>query len=166
MRVPIRKSEKYTNLKTDPYITQAKFDELKKKVERLITVSRPREAEEVKRLALMGDFSENVGYQIAKGRLRGINQRIIDIENLLKSAEIIQADKDSDTVEIGHVVTLERDGKEKTYQILGSEETNPTTGVISRNSPLGSALLGKRIGEIIRVELAEKTIEYKITKIV
>jgi transcription elongation factor GreA len=166
MRVPIRKSEKYTNLKTDPYITQAKFDELKKKVARLINVSRPREAEEVKRLALMGDFSENVGYQIAKGRLRGINQRILDIENLLKNAEIIQAGQDSDTVEIGHLVTLEVNGKEKIYQILGSEETNPTAGVISRNSPLGSALIGRKIGDLIEINLPDKIIKYKIIKIV
>lgn len=165
MRVPIRKSEKYTTLKTDPYITQAKFDELTIKVARLINVKRPQEAEEVKRLALMGDFSENVGYQIAKGRLRGINQRIIDIENLLKSAEIIHQDKNSKDAQIGNFVTLERDGKLKTYQILGSEETNPTAGVISQNSPLGSALIGKCLGDIIKINLSDKTVEYKIIKI-
>ena len=165
MRVPIRKSEKYTNLKTDPYITQAKFDELKIKLERLIKVKRPQEAEEVKRLALMGDFSENVGYQIAKGRLRGINQRIIDIENLLKSAEIIYQDKNSQSAQIGNFVTLERAGKEKIYKILGSEETDPSAGVISRNSPLGSALIGKAVGDFIEINLHDKIISYKIIKI-
>ncbi|MEI6835938.1 MAG: GreA/GreB family elongation factor [Candidatus Falkowbacteria bacterium] len=165
MRVPIRKSEKYTNLKTDPYITQAKFDELKIKLERLIKVKRPQEAEEVKRLALMGDFSENVGYQIAKGRLRGINQKILDIENLLKSAEIIYQDKDSQSAQIGNFVTLERTGKEKIYQILGSEETDPGAGVISRNSPLGSALIGKTVGDLVEINLNDKIISYKIIKI-
>jgi transcription elongation factor GreA len=165
MRVPIRKSEKYTNLKTDPYITQAKFDELTKKRERLVTVNRPREAEEVKRLALMGDFSENVGYQIAKGRLRGINQRVLDIDDLLKNAVIIRHDKDNELVQIGNFVTLSRDGKEKEYQILGSEETNPTAGVISHNSPLGSVLIGRKVGDEIEVNLSDRNIKYKIVKI-
>ena len=165
MQVPIRKPDKYTNLKTDPYITQDKFNELTKKLDRLINVNRPREAEEVKRLALMGDFSENAGYQIAKGRLRGVNQRILDIQNLLKNAEIIRHDKDNELITIGNFVTLSRDGKEKDYQILGSEETNPTAGVISHHSPLGSALIGKRVGDEIEVTLSDRNIKYKIVKI-
>lgn len=165
MQVPIRKPDKYTNLKTDPYITQDKFNELSKKLDRLINVNRPREAEEVKRLALMGDFSENAGYQIAKGRLRGVNQRILDIQNLLKNAEIIRHDKDNELITIGNFVTLSRDGKEKDYQILGSEETNPTAGVISHHSPLGSALIGKRVGDEIEVNLSDRNIKYKIVKI-
>jgi transcription elongation factor GreA len=165
MQVPIRKADKYTHLKTDPYITQAKFEELTKKRERLITVNRPREAEEVKRLALMGDFSENVGYQIAKGRLRGINQRVLDIENLLKNAVIIKHDKNNELAQIGNFVTLSRDGKEKEYQILGSEETNPTAGVISHNSPLGSALIGRRVGDEIEINLEDRSIKYKIVAI-
>ncbi len=165
MQVPIRKPGKYTNLKTDPYITQDKFNELTKKLDRLINVNRPREAEEVKRLALMGDFSENAGYQIAKGRLRGVNQRILDIQNLLKNAEIIRHDKDNELITIGNFVTLSRDGKEKDYQILGSEETNPTAGVISHHSPLGSALIGKRVGDEIEVSLSDRNIKYKIVKI-
>jgi len=165
MRVPIRKADKYTHLKTDPYITQAKFDELTKKVDRLINVNRPREAEEVKRLALMGDFSENVGYQIAKGRLRGINQRVLDIQDLLKNAIIIRHDKNNEIVQIGNFVTLSRDGREKEYQILGSEETNPTAGVISHHSPLGSALIGRKIGDEIEVNLDDRVIKYKIIKI-
>lgn len=165
MQVPIRKSDKYTHLKTDPFITQDKFDELTKKLERLIKINRPREAEEVKRLALMGDFSENAGYQIAKGRLRGINQRILDIENLLKNAEIIQHNKDNDFIQIGNFVTLSRDNKEKEYQILGSEETNPGAGIISHNSPLGSALIGKKIGHEIDIDLGDRKVTYKIIKI-
>jgi len=164
MRVPIRKSEKYTYLKTDPCITQAKFDELTKKLDRLININRPREAEEVKRLALMGDFSENAGYQIAKGRLRGINQRILDITDLLKRAEIISPSH-SGLVQIGNFVTLELNGREKIYQILGSEETNPTAGIISHNSPLGAALIGRTVGDTFEINLAGKIITYKITKI-
>ena len=165
MQTPYRKYDKIPRQKSDPHITEAKFLELKKKLDKLKNDQRPREAEEVKRLAAMGDFSENVGYQIAKGRLRGINQRILDIENLLKSAEIIYQDKDSKSAQIGNFVTLERNGKEKIYQILGSEETDPGAGVISRNSPLGSALIGKAVGDLIEINLNDKIISYKIIKI-
>jgi transcription elongation factor GreA len=165
MRVPTRKAEKYINHSIDPCITQGKFEELTKKLEKLITVSRPREAEEVKRLALMGDFSENAGYQIAKGRLRGINQRILEIENILKKAEIINTKKSTSLIEVGHTVTLEINGKEKEYLILGSLETNPGQGIISHNSPLGLALLGKKIGTEISLNINGKPQKYKILKI-
>ncbi len=165
MRLPIRKSDKYTYFKTDPYITQAKFDELSKKRERLININRPREAEEVKRLAMMGDFSENAGYQIAKGRLRGINQRILDIENLLKNAVIIETKNNTGIAQIGSTVIISRDNKEKEYQILGSEETNPTAGVISHNSPLGSSLIGRKVNDEIEIDLGDRKIKYKIVAI-
>lgn len=165
MRTPIRKMGKYTYLKTDPCITQDKFDELTKKLNHLVNFKRPKEAEEVKRLALMGDFSENAGYQIAKGRLRGINQRIIDIENLLKSAEIIQPDLNNDIIQLGNSVILSRNGQEKEYLILGSEETNPGAGVISHHSPLGAALIGRKVGTEIEINLDDRTIKYQIISI-
>jgi len=68
-------------------------------------------------------------------------------------------------VELGNLITLERNGKEKKYRLLGSEETDPNNGVISHNSPLGSALLGKKIGDQIKISLEERKIEYKIINI-
>ncbi|MCX6797975.1 MAG: GreA/GreB family elongation factor [Candidatus Falkowbacteria bacterium] len=162
MQVPTRKYDKIPRSKPDPAMTEEKYQELSKKLEILKTLKRPREAEEVKRLALMGDFSENAGYQLAKSRLRGINQRIIDIENLLNRAEIIKASNDKDSVQLGHKVTVETANKIKTYKILGSVETNPDVGIISHNSPLGVALLGCRVGEIIKVQVANKEKTYKI----
>ena len=113
----------------------------------------------------MGDFSENAGYQLAKGRLRGLNQRIMDTENLLNRSEIITANSASETVQLGNSVTIEFNGRQKTYKILGSTESNPLAGVISYSSPLGSALLFKRRGESINLEMNGKTIEYKIIDI-
>lgn len=165
MQVPTRKHDKIPRSKPDPSMTEEKFKELMKKVEILKTVKRPREAEEVRRLALMGDFSENAGYQLAKSRLRGINQRIIDTENLLSRAEIIRNNLNRDTVQLGHSVTVEVNGKIKTYRILGSAETNPLSGVISHSSPLGNALLGKKIGDIITISTANKESHYKIVNI-
>lgn len=165
MQVPTRKYDKYPRQKPDPAMTEEKFQELQKKLISLKTIKRPREAEEVKRLALMGDFSENTGYQLAKSRLRGINQRIIDIENLLSRAEIIKTSTDKSRVQLGHSVTLESEGKIKIYKILGATETDPTSGVISHSSPLGSALLGRQVGDIIKVKIAEREKNYKIIKI-
>lgn len=165
MQVPIRKKETYIKPKPDPYITEAKFLKLKNKLERLKGHIRPQAAEEVKRLAEMGDFSENVGYQVAKGRLRGLNQKILDIEDHLKNALIFRPNKNTQVVQLGHSVTIESSNKQKTYTILGSSETDPTTGVISHNSPIGAALLGHRVGDLVKIQLAAKEIEYKIIKI-
>jgi transcription elongation factor GreA len=134
-------------------------------LKRLLQVVRPRAIEEVKRLAMMGDFSENAGYQMAKGKLRGINQRIIDFENMIKYAEIIDTGGDKTFVRLGDTVTVEKNGKQQSFLILGSAETNPQTGVISHNSPLGSLLLDKRAGDIVKMNLADKIVEYKIIRI-
>lgn len=164
MQTPKRKPGKYAGKKPDPKITLEKYLELKEKLERLVKYSRPPAIKEVKRLASDGDFSENAAYQIAKGRLRGINQRITDIEDWLKRAEIIKP-SDADIIEVGHRVTVGVGGKEKTYTILGSSETNPDLNIVSHASPIGSALLGRKIDEVIEVVINEKVKKYKIIKI-
>jgi transcription elongation factor GreA len=164
MRQPIRKADKYLKGKPDPKMTQAKFDELTADLARMKRV-RPPLAAEVKRLAAMGDFSENAAYQIAKGRLRGLNQAMIDAEDQLAHAEIITPSQNKNVVSLGSLVTVESSGKTRTFQILGSTETNPGGGIISSSSPLGTALLGHRLGDVIGIKLANKTVEYKIAKI-
>ncbi len=165
MQVPYRKPGKYAMMKSDPMLTVEKIKELEAKLDRLKNYSRPKGGEEVKRLAEFGDFSENVEYQLAKGKLRGINNAITTIENQLKNATIIEPNSQHDMVQIGHQVTIENNGKEKTYLILGSTETDPQKGVISHVSPLGSALIGKKIGETVELKIAGKGVCYKITKI-
>ena len=164
MQLPIRKPGKYTYLKPDQHLTEAKFNELKNKLKRL-KFNRPRLAEEVKKYASDGDFSENAAYQIAKGRLRGMNQKILEIEEHLKRAVIIKPNKNNGMVQLGSSVTVDINGKQKTFLILGSSETNPARGIISRNSPIGSALINKKLGERIKIKLADKEVEYKIIKI-
>ncbi len=164
MRTLNRKSENKSQLPSDPMITRAMFAELKEKLEYLKTKARPQTAQEVARLAEMGDFSENYAYQAAKGRLRGINNNILKLEHQLNRAEII-APSASEFVQVGNTVVIECEGKAKTYQILGSSETDPTRGIISQNSPIGAALLGKKIGETVKIQLANKEVEYTITSI-
>jgi transcription elongation factor GreA len=145
-------------------MTQEKFFELKRNLERMKKI-RPGLSEEVKRLALMGDFSENAAYQIAKGRLRGLNQKMLETEDLIKRAVIIERSGIADKVGLGSIVTIETAGQEKKYQILGSTETDPARGIISRNSPIGSKLLGRKPGEEIKLLLGSKEVVYKIIKI-
>jgi len=164
MQVPKRKAEKYTNLSVDPHMTQEKFDELKAKLARM-KQSRPALAAEVHRLAANGDFSENAEYQIAKGKLRGLNQRILDTEDHLRKAIIIDTSLGGDEVVIGSTVTFTQDGVEKTYQILGSAEASPEKGIISHNTPIAQALLGHTAGDDVEVDIKGSTTTIHIQSI-
>lgn len=163
MQLPYRKPTKFSVMQLDPIMSQAKFDELTKKLEKL-KAQRPQAAAEVSRLAELGDFSENVEYQLAKGRLRAINNKIMIIETHLNQAQVIEKNT-SEIVSIGSIVTVEVDGKEKTYEILGSSETNPTKGVISHTSPIGAALIGHKIKDVIQLKISGKDKTIKIKKI-
>ena len=151
-------------MKTDNLLTKGKFDELQKKLGSLKN-SRLAAAAEVSRLAELGDFSENVEYQLAKGRLRGINHSILKIEHQLNQANVIPKPRQNIRVEVGHVVTVIIDNEEKSYQILGSSETDPQKGIISRNSPIGAVLLGHKVGESVNVRLGSKDAQYTIVGI-
>ncbi|MBU2542711.1 GreA/GreB family elongation factor [Patescibacteria group bacterium] len=163
MQVPIRKKPgKYSNLETDPHITEARFIELKDELQKLKKNAHPRAASEVKRQAEFGDFSDNAAYSMAKGRLRWINQRISDLEKQLKNSIIIKPIKNAKKVELGNKVIIKIEGKEKTYLILGSSETDPAKNIISHSSPIGSALLDHKIGDRVKINLADKEIECEI----
>lgn len=166
MQVPIRKNDKIPRLKIEAKITLEKFNKLRKTLDFLKNKIRPIEIKEVKELSTTGDYSENAGYQEAKHKLRLTNNKIDKIEDLLSRAEIIEIKNNSEDVEIGSTVELECEGKIKKYQILGSLETNPSQGCISYNSPLGSALLGKKIGDKIKIKINNYSKEYKIIKII
>lgn len=145
-------------------MTGAKLNELEKKLAHL-KETRPKAAAEVARLAELGDFSENAEYQLAKGRLRGLNSAIFNLEKQIHQATIIAPNKQTDTVAIGHTVTVRHEHKEKKFQILGSSEAKPEKGIISHLSPIGAALLGHAVGETIIVPLAGKEARYTLLKI-
>jgi transcription elongation factor GreA len=165
MRVPFRRPKKINHVKLDYCVTKDKFDDLNNKLNKLKQYTQHEAISEVSRLAELGDFSENVEYQLAKGRLRGINNTILKLENVINNASIITPNQQNDTIKTGHSVIVEHNGNQKKYQILGSAETNPEQGIISHNSPLGSALIGCRVGETIKIKLNNKEAKYKIIKI-
>jgi transcription elongation factor GreA len=164
MQISKRKSEKNAHNDYDPHITSQKADQMRQELGRLLKISRPAASDEVAELAKLGDFSENAAYQMAKGRLRGINNRILVLEDKLNNAVIIECTPGK-CVQLGNQVTVETDGQTKIYQILGSQETNPKQGIISQHSPIGAALLGHKINDEVEIEINGKTIKYRIIKI-
>lgn len=164
MQLPYRKPGKYSQQAPDPIISEEKFLTLKKELDTLYK-KRPHAAAEVSRLAEMGDFSENVEYQLAKGRLRGINDAITRLEYQINHAEVISPRKNTTTIHIGHTVTISNEKGQLSYTILGSAETDPLKGIISHTSPIGSALLGHSVGEVITITLANKKVAYTIVQI-
>jgi transcription elongation factor GreA len=146
------------------YLTQVGLDNLKKKLARL-KESVPRLAEEARRTAAFGDRSDNAEYKEAKGALRSAHSQIIGTEDKLRRAADIAPDKNSGVIQIGSTIVLKSAGAEKTYEIVGPMETNPGSGRISNKSPLGEAILGKKIGDKILIQTPGGEKEYIVTRI-
>lgn len=165
MQVPKRKPGKRAFEKADLHFTEAKFNALKSQLDKLQKVEMHEAISEVERLRLLGDFSENHAYSMAKGRLRSINDQITRLSNRINGAIIIKADNKDGTVQLGSVVTLKIRGEEVTYEILGSAEANPLQGIISHNSPIGSVLIGSRVGDRPVCEINGDKVECRILNI-
>jgi transcription elongation factor GreA len=169
MRVPKRKSEefrKYGKPESGPlFVTQAGLDKLKSQ---LVKCERelPELIAEVQRTGAFGDFSENAEYQAAKYLMRKMHGRVAALKDRLKRAQVIAVDRQSaGTVQIGSTVVVETGGKQFTFEILGSYESNPARGRISHQSPLGQALVGRMKGDYIKVETPRGRAEYLIKEI-
>lgn len=134
-----------------------------------LKVNKRREvAQKIKEAREQGDLSENAEYDAAKDEQRDIEARIEEIEKILKNAEVVVEDEvDVNVINIGCKVTildLEYD-EEMEYKIVGSTEANSLKGKISNESPVGKALIGSKIGDVIEVETQSGNIKYKILKI-
>jgi transcription elongation factor GreA len=145
------------------YLTQEGFEDLKKEHHEL---SKIRRAEVVKRVASareLGDLSENAEYQAARDELAFIDGRLEELEDLLKKVQVIKDHTGiSSSVELGSTVTLDHKGKNEDYMVVGEWEADPIEKKISHASPLGKALLGKKIGESVEVEAPAGKIIYTI----
>lgn len=162
MRVPKRRSENYIRTPLDPYLTPQAIKEMEDDLIRMKKKVQPKLIEEMQSAAAHGDFSENAAYQIAKGKLRGLNNRMLEVQEKLKRAIPIEAGSETGKISIGSIVTVEVNGRKKIYQILGAQETNPNEGIISHLSPLGLLLIGHQAGDTVIFDTGEKKVEYKI----
>ncbi len=159
MQVPIRKSEarqRYNDKGGPIPLTSTGILQLKATLFDLEKKALPKAIADAQRTAEMGDFSENAAYQEAKGRLRGINSRILIIKDRLARAQPISSTNKSPFVELGSFVALIMNGLQKTYEIVGPTETDPAAGRISHLSPLGEQLIGHLKGDKIRLALGGK----------
>lgn len=125
-------------------------------------------AEKIKEAREQGDLSENAEYDAAKDEQRDIEARIEELDRILKNAEVVVEDEvEVDVINIGckvRILDLEYDD-ELVYKIVGSTEANSLKGKISNESPVGRALLGARIGDVVNVETHSGVLQYKILEI-
>lgn len=134
-----------------------------------LKVNRRREvAQKIKEAREQGDLSENAEYDAAKDEQRDIELRIEELEKLLKNAEVVDEDEvDLDKISVGcqvRILDCEFD-EELEYKIVGSTEANSLKGKISNESPVGKALLGAKVGEIVNVETQAGVLQYKVLEI-
>lgn len=147
------------------YITQEGLEKLKKELNDLKTIKRKEIAGRLKEAISFGDLSENFAYQQAKEDQNFLEGRILELENIIKQAQIIKKTKQTNKVQVGSQILVECKKEKEKFQIVGSEETDPEKNKISFESPLGKAFLNKLVGEIIEVETPSGKISYKILKI-
>ena len=149
------------------YLTPEGKQAIERELEDLVSVQRPMIAQKLKEAVAQGDLKENADYHDAKERQGFIEGRIAELETTLRKAVIIEKGASDGTVQIGNTVTIREVGtkEDETYMIVGSAEANAAEGKISNQSPIGSALLGKKKGAKIKVETPGGEIEFKIRKI-
>jgi len=143
------------------YLTQEGLAELKKEYDELSKVRRPEVVERVSQARDQGDLSENAEYHAAREELSFIDGRIDELEELLKNVVIIE-DAKGETVALGSKVTLKVNGKDEVYSVVGEWEADPKERKISHESPLGKALIGKKVGEAVEVEAPAGKITYTV----
>jgi transcription elongation factor GreA len=151
----------------DILLTKEGIEKLTGELERLISVDRKEIIKKIKETREYGDLSENAEYDAAREQQSMIEGRIEELEALLKKAKVIDENPSNhDKAVIGARVAVEVDGDKETYQLVSSAESDPTHGHVSVESPLGKALLGAKVGQVVEVGIPDGgTIAYKVMKI-
>ena len=150
-----------------PYLTSEGAARLKAELEEMKGPDRDEMAKRLRAAIQMGDLSENADYHKAKEDQAFLEGRIQEIEYLLKNATIIAEDeRPRDEVAIGATVTVqEQDYEPETYYLVGAKEADPRNGRISNESPIGSALMGQKVGDVVTVHTPGGELRLKILKI-
>ena len=148
-------------------LTKEGLEKLKGELETLKTQGRTDIAEKIRVARGYGDLSENSEYDEAKNEQAKIEARIIELEKMLENAVIIEEDVNTDSVTVGVTVTVyDVDFEEEmTYKVVGPAEADPMNGLISDDSPVGKALLGAKVDDIVIAEAPVGEIKFKIISI-
>lgn len=146
-------------------LTREGLENLQNEYRELKDKKRPEAVERLQKARAMGDLSENSEYSAAKEELALVEGRIQELESILKNVEITDHHAANQIVEIGNTVVVENNGEEHEFLIVGEFEADPMHGKLSQTSPIGSALLGKKVGEVVEIEVPAGKTTYKIVSI-
>ncbi len=147
------------------YLTKERLEEFKAELDDLKNKRRNDVAQRLRQAKEYGDLSENSEYAEAREEQANVEMRIFELEDLLKSAVIIEKNGSADVVAVGSVVTIKKGDKTSTYAIVGKYEAKPEEGRISDESPLGKAFLGHKPGDKVAVATPAGSATYEILKI-
>ena len=148
-------------------LTKDGLKKLQERLDDLKSVKRLEVAERLKAAIALGDLSENSEYDDAKNEQAWLEGEIKDLEEKIRNAKLIEDNADSDVVSMGSKVVLKDLEFDETevYQLVGSTEADPDEGKISNESPVGIAINGKAVGEVVEVQVGENIIKYEIVEI-
>ncbi|SRR3989339_846314 len=147
------------------YVTKDGLEKIKIELDDLKMNKRPETVLRIESAKELGDLSENAEYQTAKEDLAFIDGRINQLVETLNDAVIIEKDHSNDMINIGSGFVAKGSDKEIKYRIVGSNEADPTQGMISNESPIGQAFLGKKVGDDVEVKTPNGAMHYKIISI-
>jgi transcription elongation factor GreA len=147
------------------YLTKEGLEKLKQELEHLKKDERIKIAEELKEAISFGDLSENAAYDEAKENQAFLEGKIVELEKLINSAQIIEESGNKGWVQVGSFVTLDTGKSHEEYQIVGEEEANPIEKRISFKSPLGQLLMNKPKGAVVEIKTPKGVIKYKVLNI-
>lgn len=149
-------------------LTYAGLKALEEELENLKVVRRKEVAVKIKEAREQGDLSENAEYDAAKDEQRDIEARIDELEKILKNVEVVvEEEVDLEKINVGCTILVHDDeyDEEIEFKIVGSTEANSLQGKISNESPVGQALIGKKVGDVVDVETPAGNIRYTVLKI-
>lgn len=143
-------------------ITKQGFSNLQIELEHLQKNKRPIIIEKLQKARAMGDLKENNAYHAAREELGELEGRMLEINHILKHAEIVQGSLNTNQITLGSTIEVDTQGTHKTFQIVGEFEADPMNGKISQTSPIGKSLLGKKEGDAIELHLPNGSVQYRI----
>lgn len=146
-------------------ITKEGLDTLKKELDDLVEVKRPKLVERLSNARLQGDLAENSDYHNAKDELELLDGRIEELQEVVSDSVVVAGTKNGHGIAIGTKVTVKVNGQSMLYHIVGEWEADPMQKKISHTSPLGQALVGKTKGDSVEVEAPAGKIKYDIVSV-
>ena len=147
------------------YLTPQGLEKIKKELDYLKNVERKKIAQRLKKAVSYGDLSENADYSQAREDQDLVEQRIASLEDMIKNAVVINRKYHLGYVQVGSKVKVQNNSKIMELEIVGAQESDPSKGKISCESPIGRALINKRKGDIVDIKLPRREIKYKILEV-